>query len=277
MSQRKREPSSVTARRYRGVLFEAHQFAAGTEEAFPRHSHEEYQFYVSLNTPSSYRYRGERHVVSPGSLFILRGGELHEPRSVGMREAPQYFQMWYVAPETLRDLSAAPAGRKQADPFFTAAPITDTDSVRLASSLMGRLRASATELEAEETLLSTFQHLIVRFSDLRPRRSSFSIALAHRVRDYLHAHWNHNLSLSDLAREFGVSPSYLSRTFRRAFRVPPYAYHTQIRIDRAKELLISGRLPGDVAVATGFYDQSHFTTRFRRLVGVTPARYRSHR
>ncbi len=45
--------SSVDAHRHHDIIFEAHRFAAGDEEAFPLHAREEYQFYVSMSTPSS--------------------------------------------------------------------------------------------------------------------------------------------------------------------------------------------------------------------------------
>lgn len=47
------------------------------------------------------------------------------------------------------------------------------------------------------------------------------------------------------------------------------------RVDRARRLLLAGRAPADVAGATGFYDQAHLTRHFKRLVGVTPGRYRA--
>jgi AraC-like DNA-binding protein len=46
------------------------------------------------------------------------------------------------------------------------------------------------------------------------------------------------------------------------------------RVERARRLLLDGRSPAEVATATGFYDQSHLTRHFRRLVGVPPGRFR---
>ncbi|CAA9481240.1 MAG: Transcriptional regulator, AraC family [uncultured Rubrobacteraceae bacterium] len=55
--------------------------------------------------------------------------------------------------------------------------------------------------------------------------------------------------------------------------MPPHAYQTQARLDRARSLLLRGWPPARVARETGFADQSHLTRRFKRLVGVTPGRY----
>lgn len=85
-----------------------------------------------------------------------------------------------------------------------------------------------------------------------------------------------DIGLMDLAGEAGVSPAQFSRMFRQRMGQSPYAYVTARRIKRARALLADTRLNlADIALACGFADQSHFTARFRRLVGVTPARFRA--
>jgi AraC-like DNA-binding protein len=59
--------------------------------------------------------------------------------------------------------------------------------------------------------------------------------------------------------------------------MPPHAYLTHLRIQRAKELLTEGVRASDLAPRVGLYDQSQLTRHFRRIVGVTPARYASTR
>ena len=56
--------------------------------------------------------------------------------------------------------------------------------------------------------------------------------------------------------------------------LPPTRYLERLRVERAKEMIHSSDLPlVQIALAVGFADQSHFTRRFRRWVGCTPARY----
>jgi AraC family transcriptional regulator len=55
----------------------------------------------------------------------------------------------------------------------------------------------------------------------------------------------------------------------------PINYITRQRIERAKRLLAETELPiSEIALRTGFSSQSHFTTSFRRLAGVTPSSFR---
>jgi AraC-like DNA-binding protein len=95
------------------------------------------------------------------------------------------------------------------------------------------------------------------------------------VKAYLDAHAAEEVSLARLAEVAGLSSPYLNRAFARAVGLPPHRYQTQLRIDRAKALLAAGLPRRAVASETGFADQSHFGRHFKRLVGVTPGRYRA--
>jgi len=53
----------------------------------------------------------------------------------------------------------------------------------------------------------------------------------------------------------------------------PHAYQLQVRVRRAKALLLAGHPIAQAATEAGFWDQSHLTRHFKRTIGVTPARY----
>ena len=57
--------------------------------------------------------------------------------------------------------------------------------------------------------------------------------------------------------------------------MPPHAYQTHRRVERARALLAAGETLSATAWLTGFADQSHLTRHFRRAVGVTPGAYRA--
>ncbi len=94
-----------------------------------------------------------------------------------------------------------------------------------------------------------------------------------RVRDYIEAHYDQNISLTELAQFASFSPFYLARVFKAELGIPPHAYLESVRIRHAQQLLALGQPLAEVAYSTGFAHQSHFTNRFRRFVGVTPAQY----
>jgi len=83
------------------------------------------------------------------------------------------------------------------------------------------------------------------------------------------------ITVADLARAAGCSPSTLDRRMHKVFSLSPQQFVLRTRIDRAAMLLTSGDLPiAAVATASGFYDQAVFTRTFGRLTGETPAQFR---
>jgi len=84
------------------------------------------------------------------------------------------------------------------------------------------------------------------------------------------------LEMSALAERVGLSVSQFNRAFRKRFGTTPYAYLTNIRLNAACQLVVATDLSmAQIALRTGFYDQSHFTNRFARRHGVPPSQYRA--
>jgi AraC family transcriptional regulator len=97
------------------------------------------------------------------------------------------------------------------------------------------------------------------------------------VTEYIIEHLDAELSLDHLAGVAHTSPYHFARLFKNSTGLPPHQYVITRRVERAKELLRDrDRLPlAEVAVETGFSNQSHFTHHFKRLVGVTPKLFQS--
>jgi methylphosphotriester-DNA--protein-cysteine methyltransferase len=73
-----------------------------------------------------------------------------------------------------------------------------------------------------------------------------------------------------------LNPYHFARQFKAATGLPPHQYVIRRRVERAKELLQAGTdlSLAEVALHAGFSDQSQFCHHFKRLVGVTPGRFR---
>jgi len=109
-----------------------------------------------------------------------------------------------------------------------------------------------------------------------PTSKGLSPERLQRVRDFIEAHLDDELSLAILADIACLSPYHFSRSFKQSAGVGPQRYVIQRRLERAKTLLRRTKQPlAWIAQEVGFADQSHLTSIFRREMGVTPGRYRS--
>jgi AraC-like DNA-binding protein len=74
----------------------------------------------------------------------------------------------------------------------------------------------------------------------------------------------------------GLSETKFRQQFLKKFGISPRTYLTKVRLAEACRLLVTTELPlSDVALRTGFYDQSHFSNQFSKRYGVPPSKYRS--
>jgi AraC-like DNA-binding protein len=130
------------------------------------------------------------------------------------------------------------------------------------------------ELEAQSRLTLIVDRLRrhLRSDEMRPP-SRPDGSLARRLRALLDERVPSGLSLDEAAAVLHAHPTHLVRAFTREFGIPPHLYLTGRRVDLARRLLLAGGRASDVAQAAGFYDQSHLTRHFRRMLGTSPGRY----
>lgn len=256
------------------LLLEKYRYAPGPAQELPKHSHGEYQLCLSLNFPGIYGYRGTSHAVPVGSLSVVHPGEVHSARDPEERLVPSSFRMMYAEPALLAEAATEVAGRSENQPFFRDPIILDGDLAWDFLRLHVALEGAAPRLEQDARLLSVLTRLVERHAGVRPSQPPGRERRAVRLaRGHLEDNLGRGVPLEELARLTNLSPFHLTRVFRDEVGLPPHAYQTQARLDRARSLLLRGWPAARVAQETGFADQSHLTRRFKRLVGVTPGRY----
>ncbi|OEF96996.1 AraC family transcriptional regulator [Desulfuribacillus alkaliarsenatis] len=94
------------------------------------------------------------------------------------------------------------------------------------------------------------------------------------VKEYIEEHFADRLTLEDLVNISSLSKFHLLRVFKNIYKVSPLSYQRNLRFNFAKNELRKGKALADVAVALGYYDQSHFTNEFQKFTGTTPMEYR---
>ena len=170
-------------------------------------------------------------------------------------------------------------GRSRADGRYDALlsePVTVHQ--RGLAGVAARLAAELRDPDAHSPLLSEGLALELLASVGRvvaSERGAARPAWLERARDCLHADLCRSWTLEALGRAADIEPSRLVRAFRRHLRTSPADYLRQLRVDEARRLLSESERPiADVALETGFTDQSHLTRVFRRVLGETPGAFR---
>ncbi|GAE32902.1 AraC family transcriptional regulator [Halalkalibacter hemicellulosilyticus] len=95
------------------------------------------------------------------------------------------------------------------------------------------------------------------------------------VASYIRKHYEHTLTLDEVAKAVYISPAYLSRSFKRLTGFTFKDYVQAVRIREAKRLLRETSMPiGRVAELVGFSYTANFNVTFKKITGVTPLAYR---
>src|SRR5262245_6899925 len=108
------------------------------------------------------------------------------------------------------------------------------------------------------------------------RYGTLTRAKLRAVVEYIEEHLDAGPTLEQMAAIARLSPNYFAWLFNRATGLPPHQYVIARRVERAKQLLLTGSdfSMAEVAASAGFSDQSQFSHHFKRLIGVTPGQFR---
>jgi AraC-like DNA-binding protein len=245
-------------------------------QEFAPHTHDSYAIGVVHSGALSFRPKSPSDVVSSDNIMVIHPGEVHTGRCVG--ENGCKYRMFYVHPTFLLELHQHLSGKPAQSLFFRNQNIKDNSTASLLHSLHAAIEKSkAPAIEKESRLIEAMTHLLVRHATPRPfviqeRPSRKYVRIA---KEFIEEHYKDNLTLKEIARAVNTSPFHLLRMFKAEVGLAPHAYLTQYRIRKARHFLSKGTSIVEVALRTGFCDQSQFTKRFKQLVGTTPGQFRN--
>jgi AraC-like DNA-binding protein len=241
--------------------------------SFARHTHEGAAVGIIEDGAESFYYRGAIHTAPVGQIIVFNPNEAHTGQGADIRG--WRFRMFYLDSILLQRAVAEFTGQRRDVPFFPHPTFNDPDLAGILRNLHISLEGAATALERQSKFIWTFAHLASRHADdpSTERTVGNERSIVKLVREYLGDHFAQNVTLNEIAILSGLSSYHLIRVFREETGLPPHAYQSQVRINRAKRMLRQRKAISAVAIETGFGDQSHFTRHFKRMTGVTPGQY----
>ena len=112
-------------------------------------------------------------------------------------------------------------------------------------------------------------------ASMSERTSDYRIALVKSIIDYIHTHYESQITLNILASHFHLSREHLCRLFKKMTRMSPIEYLNFYRISTSTRLLReTDHEISDIALEIGFNNISYFNRTFKRYMHVTPGEYR---
>lgn len=93
---------------------------------------------------------------------------------------------------------------------------------------------------------------------------------------YIDFSYSSHISLPALAKKLNVSPTYLSKRFKKEVGQTLFEYINKVRIEKSLDLLkkVDNAIV-DIALSSGFEDQAYYTRTFKKIMGITPTHYRA--
>lgn len=247
--------------------------AKAIHHTYTRHSHAGYSIGIIEDGVGGNFYQGSTYLAPPSSIIFMNPEEVHTGYAVN--DLPLTYRMLYPSVNLIQELIGEMQTYKFA--YFKEAVVQDKTLARNICYLHTVLEKCHDCLEKQSLLVEVFSAVFCRYADtkIKPAKLGNEQRIVSSIKDYLQDNFRSNISLKQLADLTNLNRSYLIRVFRKAVGMPPYTYLNQIRVEQAKLLLMQGTAIADVAAAVGMSDQSHLNRHFKRIVGITPGRFRS--
>ena len=242
--------------------------------SFAPHFHSDYAIGVVERGANVFDCGNKTETASLGDVVLLNPEQVHTGHALD-ESTGMSIRMLFVDPYVLGNVRRSMHEASTQSPLFAAAVVHDEAAAARLAALHRAFESSGSVLKQECLLLSAMAHLLMRHSGSTASDHAIGNenASVRRVCDYIAENAFETIKLDDLAAVAHLSPFHLLRVFHKATGLPPHAYQTQVRIHRAKRLLRQRSSITQVALATGFFDQAHFSRQFKRYVGITPGQF----
>ena len=253
------------------------------------HYHDYTELLFGLKGTASARVGNELIPLTAGSMIIVHNHELHDVNGTGSES--EYIVVKFLpsilltGDQTLSEYAYAlllMQNTHKGKIYFTPDELSGTPIPSLFARLMsewdGERFGYELSLRADVTLI--FLHIMRKWQEQNPDLAEQSVTpvqsrLLQNAITYIENNYS-DVTEESCATALGVSPSYLSRVFKRGMRSSFSAYVNRLKLREAARLLATGDTSvTEIAETVGFSTVSYFISLFRAHHGVTPHKYRS--
>jgi AraC-like DNA-binding protein len=217
--------------------------------------------------------RKSESLINSGEVGLINPGQVHSGEP--FKNSPITYLMIYMDTEKMGRFFKGVSGGRDECPEFTSMIVKNPVVAKRFTACADRFIVNGGRLEKETALVEFVAGIIGNcgYSISPSRFQKGEIRSVRIAQEVLSSDLDRRMALDEISRQSGLSTYHLLRVFKRQTGVSPHNFRTQRRIEAAKSLLKRGGDFADVALATGFYDQSHFCKKFKEFIGATPGQY----
>ncbi|SQD78507.1 AraC family transcriptional regulator [Moritella yayanosii] len=243
------------------------------EQTFSKHVHEGYTIGVIDKGAQRFERSGSIHIADENSIIFVNADDVHTGESA-TQDGWRYRAM-YPHPSHFESMTNDLYDGQFNAPYFNHAVVKDPQLSAQLRLLFTQIDNNASKLLIETILYSIMMYMTLRHSSMKntPDDISGSKQRLLLAKEYLDAYPEENVSLLTLATMAGLSQFHFIRQFKKVFYIAPHSYQIQMRLKKAKTLLMLGVKPVQVAIDCGFHDQSHFNRHFKKAMGTSPSKF----
>ncbi len=245
------------------------------------HRHEAYELYLFLRGNVNFYIENSCYHLVPGDLLVINPEEMH--RSFSLDES-QYERITINLQKSYLHLLSTPA--TQLSGCFDYRPKGKGNIVHLDDAQLKQFLRHTSDLEealssdaygSDIIINSAIAQLLVLTNTIF-HHTSFIPAdimpeLVRNTMDYIEAHLGQNITLEQLAGNFHLNSTYISRQFKKHTGLTLRSYIVDRRIQLAKSLLSEGLNITEVCYQSGFSDYANFIRSFTKIAGISPGKF----
>lgn len=219
-------------------------------------------------------YRTEVSLFDPGTLVLTPPDTPYSVRYAGAGEP--WIAEWIIfnpSEDWLKDMFLPPITSRYMGLNLCGTPYES--KVQKAFKEVREWMAHQ-HLETQQLAVNTIERILLLGREAAREQSAPRIdERIAAIRNFLAECFAEEHSVESLAAQVHISPSHFAELFRKEVGITPMRYLEQLRIERAKELLLTTGLPvQEIAIRLGYHNPYHFSTRFHRCTGQSPRQYR---